>query len=176
MGEVFSISYPQIKKSAHLITRRTSRNAKELINQTYIELHEKSHPKAPDEFTKWFVKAMHLRSLPKSTFFQQTTYRTFESSTLEQTEPESPVLEYEPPFIPESLPSELVPKYISLISFKKWLPLHEQVIFELYYESNLSGHEITRNLNSEGYSINRHNVNKMINSIKTKLAEWKKKV
>lgn len=174
MGEVFVKAYPKIKHSAYLITRRVGRNPKELINQTFIELNEKEYPVNPDEFVKWFTKAMHLRSMPKSKFHEQTTYRTFDTNLIQECDTDIVKLEYEPDFIPEHLPSELVGKYISLVSFKKCLPLHERYIFELYYEGGNSGHEIARLLKADGYNMNRHNVNKNINSIKRKLAEWKK--
>jgi hypothetical protein len=56
------------------------------------------------------------------------------------------------------------------MTFKKSLPLHEQLLFELYYEKELSVYKITDYLNEEpGYDMCKDRIYEMLNSIKHKL-------
>lgn len=179
MGELFEVKYKEINNVAKLITRRKDiRLAPDLINTTYLEISKfKTKPTCPNQFFKLFCHRMKFNiQSPVSKFNKQ--FRTKESeltfdmvgdiSEVDKTEVDN----YK---APTNLNYERAGQYSSLLVFKKSLPLHEQVIFDLLYFNDLSARDITKQLHIEGYQTSRNNVNKMVNSIKTKLEKWKTK-
>lgn len=175
MGEIFTETYPNILHSAKLITRRRNvKNAPDLINTTYICLSKKEYPTDPIKFTKYFVTAMKLLHDKPQSAFNKLAYSTALSIDFDirdhSEETEQVTEDFE---LPTYLSSNRVGQFISLVKFKKTLPLHEQYIFDLHYFGNTSCNEIARQLNAEGYDIHRVRINKMVQSIRTKLNKWK---
>lgn len=66
-------------------------------------------------------------------------------------------------------------KYIELIEFKRTLQPHESILFELYFEKDLSTRDISKMYSDETHKLNYQSVNRMINVIKTKINtyQWK---
>ena len=159
MGELFTLKYKDIHSSARNIGRK---RAPDLINSTYLELSKVEHPSDPEHFLKWFCKGMKLRyGYSKSNFNQLATSKALETVEIIQEEEPTPIKDK---------------SFESLIKFKKSLPLHEQLIFDLYFINGLSGYDITDQLNQEGYSIHRKRVNGWVLTIKNKLDKWKKQM
>lgn len=64
-------------------------------------------------------------------------------------------------------------KYIELVEFKRTLPPYESILFELYFEKELSTRDIARIYSDEIHKMNYQSVNKMVNSIKNKIKTYK---
>lgn len=66
-------------------------------------------------------------------------------------------------------------KYIELIEFKRSLPPHESVLFDLYFQKELSTRNISSMYSDEYNKLSRISVNKMVNKIKDKIKthQWK---
>lgn len=64
-------------------------------------------------------------------------------------------------------------KYIKLVEFKRELPSHENILFDLYFEKELSTRSIAKLYSDEGNTMDYQSVNKMVNIIKEKLKTWK---
>lgn len=175
MGEIFTDTYPNILHSAKLITRRRNiKKAPDLINTTYIYLSKYEYPTDPIQFTKRFVSVMKLLYDKPESAFNKLAYSTALSVDFDikdQSEEINQIIEDIE--LPTNLSSNRVLQFISLVKFKKTLPLHEQYIFDLHYFGNTSCNEIARQLNTEGYNIHRVSINKMVQSIRTKLNKWK---
>lgn len=64
-------------------------------------------------------------------------------------------------------------KYIELVEFKRSLPTHESILFELYFEKELSTRKIADLYSMEGNVMNYQSVNIMVNQIKSKIKTYK---
>lgn len=180
MGELFNLKYTEINIGAKNITRRRDiRKAPDLINTTYLALSKKTPPQCPEQFLKWFVKSMKfLHDKPKSKF-NELCYSKAIDMDIEIPDFSEPI-EVKPDTgnAPMHLSQERANQFSLLESFKKSLPLHEQLIFDLYFLGGLSGYDITDQLRSEGYDIHRVRVNKWVSGIKLKMDKqiWKKQL
>lgn len=78
--------------------------------------------------------------------------------------------------ISSNLGKEKTLKYIELVEFKRTLPSHEAILFELYFEKQMSTREIATEYSMGPNKINYQSINKMINIIKQKIEtrEWKR--
>jgi hypothetical protein len=63
-------------------------------------------------------------------------------------------------------------KYIELVDFKRTLPTHESILFELYFEKELSTRKIADLYSIDGNTMNYQSVNGMVNKIKLKIKEY----
>lgn len=64
-------------------------------------------------------------------------------------------------------------KYIEIIEFKNSLPAHEVILFELYFEQNLSTRDISEMYSDEMHKISHLSTWQMIKIIKEKLNNYK---
>lgn len=64
-------------------------------------------------------------------------------------------------------------KYIELIEFKRTLPKHEEILFDLYFEKELSTRRIAWLYSDNDNTMNYQSVNKMVNEIKAKIKIYK---
>lgn len=80
--------------------------------------------------------------------------------------------------ISSSMKRERALQYIEVIEFKRTLPAHEVILFELYFEKEMSTRDIAREYSTTGHTINYQSINKMINAIKQKINnyQWKQSV
>lgn len=173
-GEILTQEYPKILYSAKLITRkRNVHQAPDLINTTFIALSHKNPPSNNHEFVKWFVASMKLLYIKPQSKFNALAYSKAMELKIElcdHDEVDQSIEDYE---APEHLTPYQAGKYISLLKFKKRLPLHEQYLFDLYFLGGMSCNEISRELNDDGYDIPSFRVSNMVKSIKDKLDKWK---
>ncbi len=187
--ELFNHTYPKIQVTANRITqRRNVSQASDLINSTFIQVNAVPiYPVEPDQFVKWFTKCMkNVYVWPNSQF--NTTNALIKSADHKDQADPSALLQIELSVentteatkefieVSSSMTKERASQYLKVLEFKKSLPLHEQVLFELYYEKELSTRKISEYLNQEpGYSMTKDRINDMVNSIKRKLKEvkWK---
>lgn len=186
LGEIFTHTYPEINAVAKRITsRRNIKQAPELINVTFFELHRHPYPSNPDEFIKWFSKSMKQQYVWTKSAFNNVNKITSNEAEIEDIEDNSMDLELlseetnqatkEFIHVSSSMKKERVIKYIQVLEFKKSLPLHEQEIFELYYVNDIPIRKLLELLNETGDCISYESVRQMVNSIKTKIDKtvWK---
>lgn len=64
-------------------------------------------------------------------------------------------------------------QYIELIEFKRTLPPHEAILFELYFEKELSTRKIAELYSDDLNIMNYQSVNQMVNTIKSKIENYK---
>ena len=66
-------------------------------------------------------------------------------------------------------------RYIELVDFKRTLPAHELILFELYFEKEMSTRQIAKEYSMECNEINYQSINRLVNVIKSKLKDhqWK---
>lgn len=66
-------------------------------------------------------------------------------------------------------------KLTEVLEFKRSLPRHEEILFELYFEKELSTRRIAELYSDETNTMNYQSVNKMVNIIKSKIKnyQWK---
>lgn len=151
LGEIFSHTYPKIHIVANRITGQRSK-AHDLISSTFIEISDKPYPNQPDEFIKWFSKCMrNLYGWSKSQYNKDNSFIGSELRDLPNEEAKTDI-------------------YPQVVKFKKALPLHEQIIFDLYYINGLSCNEIAKQLSRDfDYELHYKSIEGMVNSIKTKI-------
>lgn len=75
--------------------------------------------------------------------------------------------------ISSSLGKNKTLKYIELVEFKRTLPAHQAILFELYFEKELSTRKIADLYSIEGNTMNYQSVNIMVNEIKSKINTYK---
>lgn len=75
--------------------------------------------------------------------------------------------------ISSSMGREKTLKYIEVIEFKRSLPPHENILFDLYFEKELSTRGISSMYSDQVNKLSRISVNRMINKIKTKIKNHK---
>lgn len=185
LSEVLTSNYDYILSCAERITKDRS-VGQELMNEVYLDIAEKGkeYPSDGLGFSKWFVKYMKLMHIaPRSKFSKSR--RVYSDIELPEVKDDSLdaielMVESATPATKElinlssSMKRERVMRYVEVIEFKKALPLHEQYLFELYYGEGLSTRDIARQMTEEtGYTINYQGINKMMNSIKTKIKSRK---
>lgn len=187
MVELFNRNYKDILLRAKRITQRDNRRlAPDLINETYIVLHDKQtkHPTVDFEFIKWYAKCMkNYYVWQNSTFNKHNRVKDSvelnESHLIDTTD-----LDLEIAFTTEEtkelisissgMKQDRLLTYLQVIEFKETLPLHERYIFELYFENGLSARAMAEQLTKEtGYVYNWQRLNVMVNSIKTKIKQVK---
>ena len=187
LGELFSHNYQYLALVAKRITRRKNiKLANDLINQTYLDIHDKEYPKNGDEFIKWFSKCMKNRYVWKNSNFNKNTQLIAGNELPEQSDPtaqadielsteETNDTTKELIEVSSGMKKERVLKYIEVIEFKKSLPLHEQYLFDLYFNNDLSTRKISKQLSEEtGYDMHFKRINSMVNEIKAKIKlKWK---
>lgn len=158
LGEMFTISYPEIKRSAELITRRRNvSQATDLINSTFIRVQALKAPESCAEFVKWFSTCMKNDYVWSQSEFNKNNIIIGDELPMD---------------IKEDEPQEN--RYQQVMVFKKSLPLHEQYLFELYYEKDLSIQTITDYLNEDPcFDMSRRRLDLMVNIIKKKLKNHK---
>lgn len=201
LRDLFTYNYDYLNTVAQRITRkRDYRQAPELLSTTYLTIHEKAKagtiliPGENDEFVKWFCKCMkNYYRWPNSNFNKthsrdnivchiDTYYEERASDFLVdedalrdieiQTE-ETNDLTKELIDISSSLGRDKTLRYIEVIEFKRTLESHESILFELYFEKEMSTREIAKEYSMEFNTINYQSINKMINIIKTKINNYK---
>jgi hypothetical protein len=180
---------------AKRITRcKDYRMAPDLISETYKCVNELKHPQDNEEFVKWFSKCMkNYFQWPNSSF--NKLYSSKESSLCNPCIGIN-VVRYEPVdedaqasieiYVEETSDQtkELLEmsssigkikalKYVELLEFKRTLPAHENILFDLYFEKEQSTREIAKLYSSPIHKMNYQSVNRMINVIKEKIKRYK---
>lgn len=160
MADIFTQTYPIIERSAKLITRsRKASEWRDLINTTYLCLHSKPLPTAPDEFVKFFGRSMKIEHAGAKSSFN-TRFRFIYDDINEGS-------------VTDKSDKCLIEKNKDEVSvLKKSLPLHEQVLYDLYFIADLTTEEIYEQLNAEGYDIPIHRVYTMIRDMKKRVRKW----
>jgi hypothetical protein len=64
-------------------------------------------------------------------------------------------------------------RYIEVVEFKRSLQAHEAILFELYFEKEMSTRDIAKEYSTEFHTINYQSINKMVNTIKQKINNYK---
>lgn len=64
-------------------------------------------------------------------------------------------------------------KYIELVEFKRSLPDYESILFELYFEKDMSTRDIAKKYTDESHYINYQTINNMVKEIKTKINNYR---
>lgn len=200
LRELYADNYEYLEVVAKRITRaKNVRMAHDLISETYINLASKEteYPKDKDGFVKWFSTCMkNYFEWPNSSFNKliysseclslDADHKLDESGNLfvdlvidedalndielgveETNEATKELIE-----VSSSLGKDKTLKFIQAIEFKKTLRPHEIILFELYYENELSTRTIAEMYSYGEHRINYQSINKMINIIKLKIKEY----
>lgn len=212
LAKLFTNNYDYLNTVAKRITRsRDQRMAPDLLNSTYLVMHEKGCPefKTDEDFIKWFCKCMkNYFQWPNSDFnryykedavsidcqfrvnnevlgddriseqkasnrideaiVDQGALRDIELYVEQANDFTKELIE-----ISSSLGKNKTLKYIELVEFKQGLPPHESILFELYFEKELSTRKIADLYSIEGNVMNYQSVNLMVNAIKSKIKTYK---
>lgn len=199
LSELFTYNYTYLNTVAKRITRcKNVHMAADLLNDTYLVIHEKQEaglkvPENNDEFVKWFSKCMsNYFKWPNSSFnklfnskesltidngyFQRNDERLIDQDALRDIEilvEDTNDFTKELFEISSSMGAIKTLKYIELVEFKRTLPSHEKILFELYYEKELSTRDIATLYSSPVHKMNYQSVNNMVNKIKDKINTYK---
>lgn len=134
----------------------------DLLTETYISLASAKIPETNEEFIKYFSRCMsnnyrnQKSSFNKNFVIKEINCNFVEAQTVE-----------------EVCKDEI---YTELMAFKNSLPTHEEILFELHFEHELSYEEISKLLSGKsGYEIHWWSMMKLIKPIREKLKhkEWK---
>lgn len=189
LGELFTNNYLELSVVAHRITRRKNPAlAEDLLSETFLEFSEKKKipPSSDKEFIKWYSKGMKL-------LFMKWNDSHKNAPSFRQWNKQGVTLEFDPPDSGAETEIELGPeeispatrevisvsssmrpgrvfRYLQVIEFRQALPIHEQVLFDLYFKNELSTRKISEALKSEtGYTFHYKRINNMVNEIKAKI-------
>lgn len=126
----------------------------ELINSTYLVIHEKQPTIPCDnfEFIKLFTKYM------KNT----AVYRDSEFNKLS---PSANAVQIDENRICDEVIVNMDLKTDCLLE-------HEKILFELYFEQGLTLRKISEMCSGDGYRITKQSINSMVNTIKQKLKKY----
>lgn len=174
------------------ITGGRMQKAIDLISETYCNVAtcNTSTPAADQEFVKWFSKCMKNRFIwPDSSFNKIYRPKEYPSEHIQEflavdtdsvTDIELGVEDTNEATrelidISSSLGKKRTLKYIEVIEFKRSLLEYEKILFELYFEKDLSSRRIAEMYSDGVHKMNYQSVNSMVNIIKTKIKkyEWK---
>jgi RNA polymerase sigma factor (sigma-70 family) len=193
LSELFTNNYEYLNTVAKRITRcKNVRMAPDLLSETYINLSNKeTHvPDDNEEFVKFFCKCMKNYFIwPNSSFnklYESEAVELDDFKLARLTDPEAQreieiSVEQTNDFTKEiieissSMGKAKTLKYIELVEFKRDLPPHEQILFELYFEKELSTRKIASMYSDEAHKMNYQSINQFVNVIKRKIDnyQWK---
>lgn len=191
MHALVSDNYKYLKKVAtRIASRRDHRLAGDLLTETYFNIVDKDikYPTNQEEFLKWFSKCMkNIFVWPNSSFNKMHKSRERATNTIERyaaldeeamrhielgaeqtNDTTREILE-----LSTLMGIEKTLKYIRLLEFKKSLLEYEKILFELYFEKNLSTRDIARMYSDNRHRMTHISVNTMVNKIKHKIKEYK---
>lgn len=178
--QVVNAIFTENLKELKLIARRITQRGKacdplELINETFISLHNKPAPKQPNEFIKWFSRSMKLTYIAERGQIQKNKLQAGNEPPELSFLPSAPIYKNQNDTngTPSHLNATQALLFIRLIKFKKELPLWEQIVFELHFEKKLSAKKIVSEVKGD---VNKRTIDAIIKSIndKLKLKKWKR--
>lgn len=191
LAQLFTNNHEYLNTVATRITRCKDRSlAPELISCTYLYLVEKNKevPNKNEDFVKFFSTYMkNFFEWPNSDF--NKSINTREYLTIDEHEfqipDESALIDIELMAeetneftkkiieISSNIGKDKTLKYIETVEFKRTLSEPDKILFELYFEKELSTRKIATLYSDEVHKMNYQSVNQMVNKIKTKINKYK---
>ena len=180
-SELVKNNYNEILLAAKKITRRRDyRQARELINQTYIYLHKIDLPKDNKGFISVFVDRMNIEYKGTKSSFNKVVSIKEASLTYDPGSEDWKQIEIDCEGLNEETKDKLTALshldkedargYVKLMEFKESLPPHERELFSLHFEQKMSSRQIAERMEKDtGWKMSYVRYNEMINNIKRKL-------
>lgn len=184
LSKLLENNYKEILVIAKRITQRNPRKeAKELISEVYLFIHEKDmNFKNDKEFIFYFAKVMKFMYIGIRSNYNKNTKLSNCHLEYDPGNDDWKQIEIDAEGINQEtkdMMSELshlsirdVTKYAELMDFKRTLPPHEKQLFEWYFEGGYSTRFISNILEKEtGWGMSYVRFNEMINVLKSKITD-----